>query len=152
MCRGKERHGEFRWGMWTGGLPVACDLWAHSASAPPGNWAHSVGRRAQPTPRLPSFLALQLCSSCPRVGQTVPCPGLPKHFSGCLVTPLHRELSRDTAIPWPMMLLALECPTPSLHTISCLLAKFLPHGSLGNQWRDDGSCSQSLDATPLQTG
>lgn len=103
-------------------------------------------------PRLPSFLALQLCSSCPRVGQTVPCPGLPKHFSGCLVTPLHRELSRDTAIPWPMMLLALECPTPSLHTISCLLAKFLPHGSLGNQWRDDGSCSQSLDATPLQTG
>lgn len=53
----------------------------------------------------------------------MPCLGFLSTSGGCLVTPLHRELSWDTAIPWPMMLLALECPTPSLHTISCLLAK-----------------------------
>ena len=117
VCRGKERHGELRWGMWTEGLPMVCDLWAHSASAPPGNWAHNVGHRAQPIP-MPNFLCSpELChilsqggsDLCPALGflstsvgvwwppctvscpRTLPCPGQwrswPWNFLHPLFTP-----------------------------------------------------------------
>ena len=77
VCRGKERHGELRWGMWTEGLPMVCDLWAHSASAPPGNWAHTVGHWTQPIP-MPTFLCSPAALSHPVPG-SIPCIGWPKY-------------------------------------------------------------------------